>query len=89
MASTQPSEVIRATLLLYLILADMALLVVLMTGGLLAGSALVLGLVLAVPYLLSNVVGGALFRPGRERLFRVVAYAIIAGSALSGLPVWD
>ena len=33
--------------------------------------------------------GTAIFDPDRETVYRWVAYAIIAGSALSGLPVWD
>jgi hypothetical protein len=30
-----------------------------------------------------------MFRPEAERIYRWVAYLIIAGSAISGLPVWD
>jgi uncharacterized protein len=56
--------------------------------GLLRPEALWLGLVLVVPYALGNRIGQALFDPGREGLYRRVAYAIIAASALVGLPIW-
>ncbi len=36
-----------------------------------------------------NVLGGWLFRPGQERLYRAIAYFIIAASALNGMPLFD
>jgi hypothetical protein len=42
-----------------------------------------------LPYLLGNWLGAALFRPELELLYRRVAYAIIAASAILGLPVWE
>lgn len=47
------------------------------------------GLGLAVPYLLANLAGTAMFNPNQEATYRKVAYAVIAASALSGLPLWD
>lgn len=89
MSATQPPKVIRATLMLYLLLADVAMLATLWGFGHLVFSAIGLGFLLAVPYLLGNMMGARIFRPENERTFRAVAYMIIAVSGLSGLPLWD
>jgi len=89
MASPHPAEVIRANTLLFLILADIAMIVVFQIGGHLVVSAIFTGIILVVPYLLANLAGAAIFKPGRERVYRAVAYLIIAVSALSGLPLLD
>lgn len=88
MASTLPISALRANSMLYLILADVILLVVLLLGGLLVPAALLLGAVLILPYTVGNWVGARLFRPEAERIYRRAAYVIIAGSAIMGLPVW-
>lgn len=88
MASTLPAATVRATLTLYLILADVLMLGVLGWNGYLVPSAILLGGVMIVPYLAGNWLGAVLFRPEREALYRRIAYAIIAGSALMGLPIW-
>jgi len=89
MASTHPAKVIRANLLLFLICADVLMLVVFALNGLLSVTPLVMGLIVAVPYLLANVVGAAIFKPEYETAYRLAAYAIIAVSAVTGLPIWD
>ncbi len=78
----------RATLTLYLILADILMLGVLGWNGYIVPSALALGALMILPYLLGNWLGAALFRPELETLYRRVAYVIIAASALMGLPIW-
>lgn len=88
MASTLPISALRANSMLYLILADVILLCVLWVGGLLVPAALLLGAVLIIPYTFGNWIGARLFRPEAERLYRRAAYVIIAGSAITGLPVW-
>jgi len=88
MARTLPPAVIRANNLIYLLMSDVALCLTLMLYGRLTAEGLVLGAVVMVPYLLANVLGGAIFRPEAEKTYRYVAYAIIFVSAVSGLPVW-
>lgn len=88
MSRPLPVSVIRATILLFLLFFDM-LIIGYMTGMgrvTLAGASL--GLVLAVPNVLGNWLGGYLFDPARERLYRAAAYVLIAVAALSGLPFW-
>lgn len=89
MASARAAHVVRANLMLYLILADIMMLLVMAAFGQLIGSAIGLGLMVAVPYLIGNMTGAWMFRPGAERVYRSVAYLIIAVSALSGLPFFD
>jgi len=89
MASPHRSEVIRANIMVYLLLCDLMMIAVLHLNGYLVWSAVALGAILALPYLAANVLGGWLFRPGYERLYRAIAYFIIAASALNGMPLFD
>lgn len=88
MASTLPAAAVRATLTLYLILADLLMLAVLGWNGFIVPAALLLGTVMIAPYLVGNWLGAVLFRPEYELLYRRIAYVIIAGSAIMGLPIW-
>ncbi len=89
MASTHPAAVIRANLMLFLVCADAMMLVLFALNGLLSLTPVLMGLIVAVPYLLANVAGAAIFRPDYEKAYRMAAYVIIAVSAVSGLPIWD
>ncbi|PSL21673.1 sulfite exporter TauE/SafE family protein [Shimia abyssi] len=86
MASPHGPAVIRANTMLFLIGYDIILSVMFGFQGLLAAVPVVLGLSLTVPNLLGNYLGGKIFRPEHEKTYRMVAYAIIAASAISGLP---
>lgn len=88
MASVLPSQAIRANITLYLIMADGLIIAVLWWNGYLAVSAVALGGLMIAPYFLGNWLGASMFRPGHETLYRRVAYAIIAVSAVMGLPIW-
>lgn len=89
MASTLPVAAIRANILLFLLLADLAMLAVLALAGLLTLEPVIIGALMVPPYLLANLAGAAMFRPERARAYRAAAYVIIAVSALAGLPLWD
>ncbi|MCV6593823.1 MAG: sulfite exporter TauE/SafE family protein, partial [Silicimonas sp.] len=89
MASTAPAAVVRANNTMYLIVADAIMVAVLWLRGFLTASAVVLGGLLIAPYLAGVWIGGRLFRPELELLYRRIAYAIIATSAITGLPIWD
>ncbi len=88
MSRPLPVEVIRATILLFLFAFDFLLLGYLTGMGQVTLAAAGLGFALAVPNLLGNLLGGWLFRPDREHLYRAAAYLAIALAALSGLPLW-
>ena len=88
MASENPPAVIRAVNMLYLWCFDIAMGIIFALRGLLSLTALAIGFIVMVPYLLGNVIGQKIFDPEKEKLYRWVAYAIIAVSAIRGLPFW-
>ena len=49
---------------------------------------IMIGVVLTLPYAFAGWLGQMIFDPQRERFYRNIAYAIIALSALIGLPVF-
>ena len=85
MASPHPAQVIRANTMVFLFCYDLLMLAGLALAGHLGAVPVVLGLAVALPYMAGVMAGGWLFRPGRERVYRWVAYGIIATSAVSGL----
>ncbi|MEP4194173.1 MAG: sulfite exporter TauE/SafE family protein [Aliishimia sp.] len=88
MASSQAISVIRANFLLYLFSVDVIMIVSFVLLGTLDIVAIVVALLMVLPYMAANVIGASLFNPNAERTFRLVAYAIIAASAVVGLPIW-
>lgn len=88
MASSLPISVIRANFLLYLVGLDVLLFAGLWITGIMNWPIAFLGLLVGVPNLLANMVGARLFDPSQERIFRNVAYLVIAASAIIGLPLW-
>jgi uncharacterized protein len=88
MASSLPVKVIRANFLLYLVALDLLLLPLLWVLGLTNWPIVFLGLLVGIPNLIANILGARLFDPSAERIFRNVAYLIIAASAIIGLPLW-
>lgn len=89
MASTRAPQTIRATILLFLIAEAVLALTVFGLAGRLAAEAILIGFVLTIPNAIGIALGSALFDPRRATLYRRIAYAVIAASALSGLPLWD
>lgn len=88
MASRLPIAVIRANFLLYLLAIDLVLFPVLWVTGLMVWPVFILGLLVGIPNVIANMIGARLFDPQAERLFRAVAYVVIAASAIIGLPLW-
>lgn len=88
MASKLPIAVIRANFLLYLVGIDLLLFAMLWIGDLLVWQIVALGLMMGIPNVLANMIGARLFDPQAERVFRTVAYIVIALSAIIGLPLW-
>ena len=89
MASKLPIATIRANFLLYLLGIDIVLLSIFAVLGRLEAAVVMIGVILIPIYILANVVGARLFNPDAERAFRLVAYMVIAASAILGLPVWS
>jgi len=89
MASARPIAAIRANFLLYLLGVDVLMIGIFAATGLLDLLAITVGLICVPVYMCANVLGAWLFDPKAERLFRSVAYIVIALSAIVGLPVWS
>ena len=89
MASAKSIAVIRANFLLYLLGFDLMMLAIFLVMDLLDPLAVVVGLLMVPLYMVANALGARFFDPAAERLFRVVAYLVIAASAILGLPVWS
>ncbi len=88
MSRPLPVKNIRATILLFLLVYDLLLMLFMVGFGRWDTGIAVMGLVFAVPNVIGNWLGAWLFRSDYERFYRGTAYAVIAVSALSGLPVW-
>ncbi|MBA97278.1 MAG: sulfite exporter TauE/SafE family protein [Sulfitobacter sp.] len=88
MASKLPIAVIRANFMLYLMGIDILLFGMLWISDMLVWPALALGLLMGIPSIAANIIGAWLFDPNAEKLFRNVAYIVIAASAIIGLPLW-
>jgi hypothetical protein len=50
---------------------------------------LVIGLLMAVPNGIGNLIGAAIFNPDKAGIYKAVAYMVIAASAIMGLPIWN
>jgi uncharacterized membrane protein YfcA len=83
-----PAQVVRANMSLFLLVYDVLAIAFVLLLGELAMVAVLLGLGMTVPNMAGNIVGSRLFDPRNERLFRWVAYGLIGGAAVSGLPIW-
>ncbi|QFT59454.1 Sulfite exporter TauE/SafE [Sulfitobacter sp. THAF37] len=88
MASSLPIATIRANFLLYLLAVDVLLFALLWLSDLMVWEIIVLGLLIGIPNLIANRLGAMLFDPAAEGVFRLVAYLVIAASAIIGLPIW-
>jgi uncharacterized protein len=77
----------RANALVFLTLTSLAVAPMMALQGMLSRPAVALGLLLILPYGLAARLGQAMFNPDRQRLYRGVAYTIIAAAILLGLPI--
>lgn len=79
----------RATATVFLTVTTALLLPLMALQGILTATALSLGALLFLPYGIGTRVGKRFFQPERERLYRNVAYLIIAVAIMVGLPIWN
>ena len=80
---------VRANLLVYFLLLDLTLCISYFVQGLFTPGLVALALLLGVPFFVAIAVGAKLFHAASDSLYRRIAYAIIAVSALISLPVFD
>ena len=85
-ASTLPVETVRANMILFLILADILIFPIMALQGMLSLQPLLIGALVILPYMIGSAVGAYFFDPVKEKNYRIVAYIVIACSAIVGLP---
>lgn len=79
----------RANTLVFLTMTGLLTAPLMAMQGMLSVQAVVLGLLLIVPYGLAARLGQRLFDPARQALYRSIAYGIIGASILISLPLWS
>ena len=79
---------VRANTIVFLTLLGAGLLPALLLQGLITSQGLVQALLLVPFYMGGTWIGQWLFDPRHERLYRGVAYGIVALAVVVGLPVW-
>jgi len=89
LASTLGAAAVRANTILFLALLDIGIVVNLVLQGRLGWPIVPLAALLAVPYGTGIAAGQRLFHPGREGVYRRLAYAVIGAAILAGLPLFD
>jgi len=80
---------IRATILLFLFIIDIAVMLTFLVRGLISIDAAIIGGLMIPAYMIGGLIGAKLFSPAHEKAFRLTAYAIITAALLTGLPIFD
>lgn len=83
------AAIVRANLMVFFLFCGIALVIAYAVEGLFTAQSLTLSLLLGVPYLAGVGAGSYFFHGASDRLYRLVAYFIIALAALISLPVFD
>lgn len=89
LANARDVRKVRANTIIFLALLDVAIVANILLGGLADAKTLWVAVILTVPYLITTMVGKALFDPSLEKLYRVAAYGVIGLAVVSGLPLLD
>jgi len=89
LSGSEPVARVRANSLVFLTISSLLLLPSMALQGILTTEAVILGVLLLVPYGIGAKLGQAIFVPRFEVFYRNIAYAIIAAAILMGLPIWD
>ncbi len=89
LSGTAPAAVMRANMLVVLTSLGIAMLPILAAMGHLPGAVVWLGVLAAPAYMAGIAAGQRAFDPRHERLWRRLGYAVVAASAVVGLPLWD
>lgn len=88
LAGQSVAQTVRANTILFLAALDVVIVSNLLISRSVGVTELALAITLAVPYFITTMIGQALFDPKYERLYRWVAYSVIALAVLSGAPIW-
>ncbi|HWX83690.1 MAG TPA: sulfite exporter TauE/SafE family protein [Xanthobacteraceae bacterium] len=89
LGTTNKVITVRANFLVYFLLLGLTSCAVYFWQGLFTPESLALALLLAIPFFVATAAGAKYFHGSSDQLYRRIAYAIIAASALVSLPVFD
>ncbi|MFT7596509.1 MAG: putative membrane protein YfcA [Paracoccaceae bacterium] len=89
LANARGALTMRSNTILFLAALDLVLVANLLLRGQVSAPTLWIAVVLALPYLVTTLIGQALFDPRHEKAYRVVAYGVVALAVISGLPILD
>jgi hypothetical protein len=83
------ARTVRANLMVFFMICDLLLVAIFGYEGLFEARPLALSLLLGIPYLLGMGAGSRFFHGASDKLYRLIAYIIIALAALVSLPLFD
>lgn len=89
LANARSALAVRSNTILFLAATDVVLLANLFLTGQAVPLTLWIAALLALPYLVTTLIGQALFDPRHEKAYRVMAYGVVALAVISGLPILD
>lgn len=89
LANARSAQAVRANTILFLAALDVVLIANLMASGYAHITTIWIAMIMAAPYLVATMIGQALFDPAHEKLYRLMAYSIVALALISGLPALD
>ena len=89
LANVRDVSRVRANTIVFLAALDVVIVTNLVFGGFAGFETLLVAVMLSLPYLITTLIGKALFDPKLEKLYRVASYSVIGLAVLTSLPLFD
>ena len=89
LANVRDVSRVRANTIVFLAALDVVIVTNLVFGGFAGLNTLIVAMMLSLPYLITTLIGKALFDPKLEKIYRVASYSVIGLAVLTGLPLFD
>lgn len=89
LANVRDVSKVRANTIVFLAALDVVIVANLVFGGFAGLETLCVALMLAVPYVVTTLIGKALFDPTLEKIYRVASYSVIGLAVVTSLPLFD
>jgi uncharacterized membrane protein YfcA len=89
LANARSAAVVRSNTIVFLAVLDVVLVANLAVFGHASAATFWIAVIMGLPYLVTTLIGQALFDPKLEKTYRYVAYGVIGLALVSGLPLLD
>ncbi|PCJ09399.1 MAG: hypothetical protein COB16_04320 [Rhodobacteraceae bacterium] len=89
LANVRDVSRVRANTIVFLAALDVVIVANLVFGGFAGLETLMVAILLSLPYLITTLIGKALFDPKLEKIYRVASYSVIGLAVLTSLPLFD